>query len=177
MLNLLSAPTNSGNISDLIIAVPPRVEGGELPPCCLTHGGSAVHSFPCCRAQDLCWILMQLLSLGRPVYCLPLQRNPFLLLLYLSCYFLLVDQVSLLLYRKSVCTVKDDNSPIHLLLVLAWEEGKLCGENRCPAARGWEAAVQRAVKAALINWEQRVHCVCEYQVEANYLILRSWNYL
>ena len=45
--NVLSTPTHSVNISDLIIAVPLRVDGDHLPPYCLTHGDSDECSFLC----------------------------------------------------------------------------------------------------------------------------------
>lgn len=49
ILNLLSVPAHSRDISELIMVVPLRVAGWDLPPCPLSHGDSDGHFFLFCE--------------------------------------------------------------------------------------------------------------------------------
>lgn len=81
ILNLLSVPTHTGNVSNLIMVVPLRVDACDLPSSCLSCGDSDGYSFPFCelllRARGLCLLQILLLSLGLAVRYLFLQRNFF----------------------------------------------------------------------------------------------------
>lgn len=80
ILNVLSTPTHSVNISDLIIAVPLRVDRDHLPPYCLTHGDSDKCSFLCW--EMLLWSPVPLLgnttSQSRIVCVLPFSSEELL---------------------------------------------------------------------------------------------------
>ena len=49
ILNVLSVPTHSGDISNLIMVVPLRVDACDLPLSCVPHGDSDGYSFPFCE--------------------------------------------------------------------------------------------------------------------------------
>lgn len=49
ILNLFSVPAHSRDISKLIMVVPLRVDGWDLPACPLSHGDSDGYSFLFCE--------------------------------------------------------------------------------------------------------------------------------
>lgn len=83
-----------------------------------------------------------------------------LMITHFCCFSVWVIFSPQTVFSASLRRVEGDSSPIHLLLVLAGEEGKVYGQNRCPVARGWVAREQRQVKASFINWEQQCPLLC-----------------